>query len=245
MDNKNNVQVDPFINWAHTFGRIFSLIIVVYMFAMPTIYCAINNCFPSFKEVLTGALPLVSLFWPIAFSEAISYPPILGSSSYLSFITGNVMNLKLPCAINAQKLTNATPNTPEGDAVALLANSISSITTMAIIVLGMFLMIPLQPVLQSPAVQTATKYMLPAMFGCLMLGFIMTNKEGTWIKNKLLIPLPAAIISLILYFTWSRASMYQGVIVILSIVLCIAVARVLWSKGIVKVVKGPNGDPVE
>ena len=78
-----------------------------------------------------------------------------------------------------------------------------------------------------------------------MLGFVMTNKEGTWIKNKLLIPLPAAIISLILYFTWSRASMYQGVIVILSIVLCIAVARVLWKKGIVKVVKGPNGDPVE
>ena len=245
MENKKNVALDPFINWAHTFGRFSSLLIVIYMFAMPTIYCAVNDCFPKFSEVLTGALPLVSLFWPIALSEALSYPPILGSSSYLSFITGNVMNLKLPCAINAQKLTNAQPNTPEGDAVALLANCVSSITTMAIIIVGMFLMIPLQPVLQSPFVQTATGYMLPAMFGCLMLGFIVQNKEGQWIKNKLLIPIPAAILSLVLYFTWSRASLMQGVIVIISILLCIAFARILWKKGIVKVVKGPNEEPVE
>jgi diadenosine tetraphosphate (Ap4A) HIT family hydrolase len=44
------------------------------------------------------------VYIPVGFSEAISYTPILGASSYLTFITGNIMNLKLPCAVNAMKL---------------------------------------------------------------------------------------------------------------------------------------------
>ena len=245
MDNTKNTAIDPFVNWAHSFGRIFSLVIVIYMFAMPTIYCAIYDCFPSVKDVVTGTLPIAMMMWPGALSECLSYSPILGSSSYLSFVTGNVMNLKLPCAINAQKMVDAQPNTPRGDAACLLANSISSITTMLIIVLGMILMIPLRPVLQSPFFTTAATYMLPAIFGCLVLGFLTQDKRGTWIKNRLLIPVPSVIMALVLYLTWKMAFQMQGVLVIVSIIISIIFARILWKSGVVKVVKGPEGTPVD
>ena len=245
MDHENNKPVlDPFINWSHNFGRAASAVILVYMFLMPTIICTVYGCFPPLKDLLTAALPICALFWPINISEAFSYPPILGSSSYLTFITGNVMNLKLPCAISAQKQAGTEPNTPEGDAVALLANSVSSLVTMVVILLGVFLMVPLKPLFETPFVKTAVNYMMPAMFGCLVLVFVRQNKNGRyWIKNKLLIPIVPAVLSLILYIVWKKAAYFQGFLVIGAILICMLVARILWKKGIVRVVVGPDAKP--
>jgi len=247
MENNNKkLALDPFISWSHNFGRAAAAIIVVYMFAVPTIICAVFNCFPAFKDVLTGALPIIAIYWPVAFSEVLSYTPVLGSSSYLTFITGNVVNLKLPCAINAQKLSGTEPNTPEGDAVALLANSVSSLVTMGIIILGMLLMIPLKPLLETAFVQTAVSHMLPAMFGCLVLGFLVQDKGGRyWIKNKLLIPIVPFLLTLLVYILVPKAVQLQGVMVILSIAVCLLIARLLWKKGVVKAVTGPDAKPYE
>ena len=72
----------------------------------------------------------------MGFSEALSYTPILGCSAYLAFITGNIMNLKLPVAANAMNLTQKQPNTPEGEAIASVAVAVSSLMTIAILTLA-------------------------------------------------------------------------------------------------------------
>lgn len=74
---------------------------------------------------------------PTGIAEVGSYTPILGSSSYLTFATGNLMNLKMPCVLNAQKIAKVEQSTPEGDAIALIATAVSSIVTIVVLAIGL------------------------------------------------------------------------------------------------------------
>ena len=44
------------------------------------------------------------IFWTVGTIEVITYVPMLGvGGSYLGFVTGNLSNLKVPCALNAMQ----------------------------------------------------------------------------------------------------------------------------------------------
>ena len=99
------VITDSFQAWAHKWGRIGTLIALLYMIAIPFVVLTFYDSLPSIGEVINlSTISILMIYIPVGFSEAISYTPILGASSYLTFITGNIMNLKLPCAVNAMKL---------------------------------------------------------------------------------------------------------------------------------------------
>ena len=85
--------------------------------------------------------------------------------TYLSFVTGNITNLKAPAALNALELAEADVKTEEGEVVATVAIAVSSIVTTLIIVLGVVLITPLTPILNSPALAPAFDQILPALFG--------------------------------------------------------------------------------
>ena len=113
MSKKNNSELDSFQSWSHSWGRIGTLIALIYMIALPFIVLSYYGCMPKMGDVFNpSTLSILLIYIPVGISEALSYTPILGSASYLTFITGNIMNLKLPCAINAMKLTNKEANTP-------------------------------------------------------------------------------------------------------------------------------------
>ena len=142
---KTPVTLDPFTQWAHKSGRIFMIVFTVYMVVMP-------------------------FMTPMSVAEIGSYTPILGSSSYLTFASGNLMNLKMPCIINAQKIAKVEQSTVEGDAIALIATAVSSSVTIVILALGMLLLSFIQPILENETFETASNYLLPALFGCMSLG---------------------------------------------------------------------------
>ena len=123
------VITDSFQAWAHKWGRIGTLIALLYMIAIPFVVLTFYDSLPSIGEVINlSTISILMVYIPVGFSEAISYTPILGASSYLTFITGNIMNLKLPCAVNAMKLTKKEPNTPEGEAISSVAVAVCSLT---------------------------------------------------------------------------------------------------------------------
>lgn len=82
---------------------------------------------------------------PTALSEVISYTPMLGTACYITFITGNVGNMKIPCALNAMEMTDSPLGTERGDTVSAIAVSVSSMVTMIVIAIGVVLLVPLQP----------------------------------------------------------------------------------------------------
>ncbi len=227
MDDKK------YIDSIHRLGRIGSFIAVCFMMGIPAVMCTVYDAWPSLATVIQAGGGLLAMFVPSATAEVISYAPILGSASYLTFITGNVMNLKLPVAISAQQIAGVESNTPESDAISTMAIALSSLETIAIIAVGVLLLKPLQPVLSLPAVSTATSYMVPALFGGLVLG-IFKQSGKTRIKNKNLIAvLPVVLVSagLIMY---PALKSYQGFVLLGMIPLTVLWAYILWKKGVVK-----------
>lgn len=219
----------------HRLGRIGILGALIVMLGIPTIICAVYNIFPSISDLLKSSVGLIALFLPVAISEVISYVPLLGSASYITFITGNLMNLKVPCVMNAFQIVGAEQNTDEGDAIATLAVATSSIITTLIIALGVALIVPLQPLLESPAVKTATAYMLPALFGCLFLSQLTSSTGTHIIKNKVLVVIAPITLILLFHFFILSIKGLEGVFILLCIPLVLISARILYKKGIVRV----------
>ncbi|MGL5693396.1 MAG: hypothetical protein ACRCXA_04910 [Peptostreptococcaceae bacterium] len=245
MNNSNKTNGDKYLNWTHKYGRIGLFIAILYLLAIPTIICIVYDCFPSVSDVIKGGIGVLALYVPIAIAEVISYTPILGSSCYITFLTGNILNLKLPCVINAMKIANVESNTVEGDAISTVAVAASSILTILIIAIGVIFLVPLQPLLQSDMVQTATKYMLPALFGGMFLGF-MGKGDGEYIvENKLLSILIPIIIVSVGCISNILIPGVEGIIIIVMLPVTLISARVLWKKGIIRVVKNSNKEDIK
>lgn len=234
---------EKYIKSIHRLGRLGGIGALGFMVGIPLVICAIYSCFPDFGLVLQSGTGLLAMFIPIAISEVFSYAPVLGSASYITFITGNVMNLKLPVAINAIDIAGVEQSTDEGDAVVTVAVGASSIVTMAIIALGVILLVPLQPIFAIPAVKTATGYMLPALFGGLALG-IFNGRSGKYnIKGKLLGAVPAVIIVIILMIMGVPLSTYQGFVIVGMIPVTILTSWLMYKKGIIKVFEQGKTEP--
>jgi hypothetical protein len=220
------------INWL---GRIGILITLILLFSIPTIIGLIYGAMPSFRDFILGASGVLIIYIPIGVSEVFIYSPILGSSSYLTFITGNILNLKVPVAVNAQQVAGVRKGTEEGDVVSALAVGVSSMLTIFIIILGVLLLAPLKPILTDPQVKTAGGYIIPALFGAL---FVMVTRPSGEIKiqNKLSAGIVPFLIILIVNLFVIPLGGYEGIILIMSIPLTLLAARILYNRGIIKII---------
>lgn len=239
----SNALIDPFTRWAHKSGRIFMLLFLAYTFVIPFVICAVYGCWPSMKQLVPGLISICAIMVPTSFAEVGSYTPILGSSTYLTFATGNLMNLKVPCAVEAQKIAKVEQNTTEGDAIALISTCVSSIVTIIVLAVGLLLVVPLQGVLQNEFISTASNYILPALFGCMSLGLLGKGNGPTYVKNKLLIAVVPAVLVAILTLTGIASTGLAGYLLLVMIPVGILCARIMWKKGIIRVESNPNYIP--
>lgn len=234
MTNDKN----SYFNRAHRLGRIGTIIAILFMIGIPVVVCFIYDVMPTFSEVFTTALGLLAVYVPTALSEVISYTPMLGTACYITFITGNVGNMKIPCALNAMEMTDSPLGTERGDTVSAIAVSVSSMVTMIVIAIGVVLLVPLQPILENPTVQVATSYMLPALFGSMVVTNVANSKSGEYrIKNRVLTMLaPMACIIAFDYLVMPIKGK-EGYTMIVTIPLTILLAYIMYKMGIVKVEK--------
>lgn len=152
------------------------------------------------------------------------------------------MNLKLPVAVNAMKLAKKEPNTPEVDAISSVAVAVSSIMTIIILALAALLSAWISPVFELPAVKTASNYLIPALFGSLTLGLFGNTSSGKKIVKggvKGVLPVIAivTVLSLFLRIT-SGDSLFGaiGFLILFMLPIAIISSRIMWKKGIIKVV---------
>ena len=125
-----------------------------------------------FKCIL--AVGLVYLVSGVA--EYLIYVPMLGAGgSYLAFITGNLINMKIPCAMNARDIVEAKASTPENEIISTLSIATSSLVTIVVIAIGVLLITPLQPLLQSEVLKPAFDNVVPALFGAMAYKYYRSN----------------------------------------------------------------------
>ena len=234
---KTETKMDSFQSWAHRWGRVGTLIALIYMVALPFVVLAAYDSIPSLGEVFNvNTFSILLIYIPVGFSEALSYTPILGCSAYLAFITGNIMNLKLPVAANAMNLTQKQPNTPEGEAIASVAVAVSSLMTIAILTLAAVCASFISPVFELPAVKTASGYLLPALFGSMALGLFASSSSGSKVVLPVLIIMTVLSLAARLAGYGSVLGGLVGIFIIVMPPIGILTSYVLWKKGKIQVV---------
>lgn len=152
----------------HTLGRIASAVTLVLLVGAPFALGLYLGAMPDIGAVARGFLS-VGLVWTVSsVAEFLIYTPMLGAGGgYLAFITGNLINMKIPCAMSARDLVGAKTGTPENEVISTLSIATSSLVTILVLALGVLLLVPLQPILQSPALQPAFANVVPALFGAM------------------------------------------------------------------------------
>ena len=152
----------------HRIGRITLILGAVLLIAVPFILAMLNDASIDFKGFLAGFAKVGIIYIPVAIVEFLVYSPMLGvGGSYLSFITGNVTNMKIPCVMNAKDIAQTETGTPEHEIISTISVATSAIITTLVIVAGVILLVPLQPVLQNEALLPAFNNVVPALFGAL------------------------------------------------------------------------------
>ena len=165
-------------NRTHTIGRITTIICLVLFLAAPFAMGAYLNAKPDFNAFFKGFLAIGLIYLVSGIAEYLIYVPILGSGgSYLAFITGNLINMKIPCAVNAKDIVGAKSGTPENEIISTLSIATSSLVTILVLALGVLCLIPLQPILSSPALQPAFENVVPALFGAMAYKYYRGNMK--------------------------------------------------------------------
>ncbi len=174
----------------HAVGRIMLTVGLVLMIAAPLAMGLALDAMPDWNAFFKGFAQIAIVYIPSCVVEFLIYTPMLGAGgSYLAFITGNLINMKIPCAINARDIVGAKAGTPENEIVSTLSIAASSLVTTLVIALGVLLMIPLQPVLEAPALQPAFNNVVPALFGAMAVKYFR--------KGKKLVAIPLAVMTVL------------------------------------------------
>ncbi|WP_333650905.1 hypothetical protein [Lacrimispora sp.] len=160
----------------HRLGRWSTLAGIALMFMVPMVTTLVYGVKLNIPVITAAAIQLCIVFIPTQLTEVISFSPILGAGgTYLSFITGNVMNMKLPAAAAGHRLMNVEPHSDEGEVVSVLAIGMSSITTTIIIFAGMFIFTPFIHYLSNPVLQPGFSSVMPALLGTMLLPHLRKN----------------------------------------------------------------------
>ena len=162
----------------HVIGRTVSIITLVMLVGAPFLIGKLLGAYPDLGAVGKGFLS-VGIVWLVSsIAEFLIYTPMLGAGGgYLAFITGNLINMKIPCAVNARDMVGAKTGTPENEIISTISIATSSLVTILVLALGVLLMVPLQPVLQSEVLQPAFENVVPALFGAMAYKYYRKNMK--------------------------------------------------------------------
>lgn len=152
----------------HRLGKIFAALALIIILGIPAAIMLRYQVMPPWAGLLSGLVGVAAIYVPVGIIEFFTYVPMLGTgSSYLMFVTGNLTNLKVPCALNSLEVAEIKPGTKEADIIATISVATSAIVTDIIIIIGVLAASTLLPVLNSPTVQPAFANVIPALFGAL------------------------------------------------------------------------------
>ena len=212
-----------YMDQVYRWGAAWNLSMAGILLAFPVVLCVIFGVLPDWQGLLGGLLLTAPMYWAVGVVETVTYIPMLGAGgSYLSFVTGNISNLKLPCALNALEQAQVKANSEEGEVVSTIAIAVSSIVTTLIIILGVVLIIPLTPLLESPVLNPAFEQMLAALFGGLGVVFIS--------KNWKLAVAPVSLMLILFICIPSLNSGSVGIMVPVGVIFSLIVSRIMYKK---------------
>ena len=206
----------------HLFGRIGLMIGLALLIAAPFVMGISLDAMPNMSAFAKGFAQIAIIYIPSSIVEFLIYVPMLGAGgSYLGFLTGNLINMKIPCAINARDIVGTKAGTPENEIISTLSIATSSLVTTVVIALGVLLLTPIRPILEADVLQPAFNNVVPALFGAMAYKYFR--------KGKQIVALPLIVMTLLFICVPSLIS-NVGFLMLLSGAIAIAHAFILFKK---------------
>ena len=203
----------------HSWGRIWCIVALEFFICIPVAICLHLNVWPD-PAIVGKGVASIAFFFVTAIVEVVAYSPIIGAGgTYLSFVSGNIMNLKMPCAINAMENAKVKANTEEGEVITTIAIAASTITTT--IIIAVFVLIfafnpKFSEIMSSDTFAPAFQQVTYTIFGSLAASY--------FVKHWKISIFPIAALTVLLFFIDPGI----GVLIPIGVVLSMLGAHVMY-----------------
>ena len=226
MKENQAINISEYEASVHRYGRIWTVLALFFMISVPAAICIYYDAWPPLSNVLKGLLGVAPMFWTVGIIEVFTFAPMLGTGgTYLAFVTGNLTNLKVPCALNAMEAAKVKAGSDEGEVISTIAVGTSAIMTTVVISVGVFGLSFLRPLLEHPALKPAFDNILPALFGALGAVFISKNVK---------LAMAPLLFMVVLFLFQPGLSSAVGILVPMGVLIAVGVARILYKRGLLE-----------
>ena len=230
MKKDQGLMLSEYKEMTHRIGRLWTAAAMLLIIAVPLIFCLIYGVVPEWNSFLKGAVAIIPMYWAIGLIEVFNYSPMLGSGgTYLAFVTGNLLNMKVPAAQVALSKAGVSATTEEGEVLSTIAVAVSTIVTDLILILGLLFVIPItnwinaDPLLSS-VFDLSSGYVIPALFGALGVVFLSKSWKIAIVPSLLMI-----LIFLLIPATYA----ISGILIPVMSVLAVLIARWMYKKNMI------------
>lgn len=223
----NNFFENEYMPKMNKIGKITGFLGVAVAFLPAILLAVVYGILPKPAALATAFVAGASSFGVLWFVEPISYFSVLGPvGTYMAFLSGNISNMRVPCASMAQVAAEVEPGSEKGSVVATIGMAVSIIINVSVLTIGVILGSSILAMLPA-SVTMALGYLLPALFGALLVQFGLNAKS-----HAASILVFAILINIALnagVFAWlPGANNYLAILT--SVFLSIAVAIVMYGK---------------
>ena len=113
-----------YLDSIYRYGAFWNIGMMILLILFPVCVGLIFNAGLDWHGFLLGLVATAPMYWAVGIVETITYVPMLGAGgSYLSFVTGNISNLKLPVALNALEQADVKASSEEGEVISTISRT--------------------------------------------------------------------------------------------------------------------------
>ena len=161
MENKGFYEGE-YMPKMHKIGKLTGFLGAILSFLPALVLAVVYGLLPKPAALATGFLWIV---------EPISYFTVLGPiGTYMAFMSGNISNMRVPCAGMAQVAADVEPGTEKGSIISVIGMATSIVINVSVLTIGVILGSSVLSAMPA-SVTEALNYLLPALFGALLMQF--------------------------------------------------------------------------
>ncbi|MBU2644150.1 hypothetical protein KKI24_05535 [bacterium] len=222
MTDKKTIFQEHFLTPVEKTGKYTLLAAIVCMFLPGLFLFVFHGLLPPFGPLWRSVAAVWSFMIVMGILEPIVYYPILGfGGTYMSFLVGNIMNLRVPVSATVQQVLGTREGTPEAEIVSTLGIAGSLVASQLVMILGILLLLPLINRIQGSgmAAEVGLNQVLPALFGAL--GAVFLSK----VPKLGIVPLGLAFI-----IAFLKRDLPYSVVIPPMVIISIVSARIMYKK---------------
>ncbi len=172
-DYYSKTYMPSIIRW----GKITMLLGILTCFLPALVISFVYGHMPPVSAIIAGTISQISVSGAFYIVEPISYFPILGiPGTYLTFLSGNTSNMRIPCSSVAQEAAGVQLGTEKGSIISTIGIAMSILINIAILTVGAVAGSAILSILPE-GVKSALNFLLPALYGAVFGQFAVSRPK--------------------------------------------------------------------